>query len=151
MVKYIKRGDIFKLEGVNSYAHGCNCSGAMGKGIALQFKIKYPRMYKDYKLLCKQGHFFLGEVFHYNYGEGIIFNLGTQKHWRTKAELDAIELSIKKMIEIALDIGIKKIAMPAIGSGLGGLEWKEVKRIINKIAGNISGIELIVVEKFNSN
>ena len=35
--------------GVSSYAHGCNCAGAMGKGIAVQFKSKYPDMYLEYK------------------------------------------------------------------------------------------------------
>ena len=49
MVKYISEGDIFKIEGVNNYAHGCNCAGAMGKGIALVFRAKYPQMYNKYK------------------------------------------------------------------------------------------------------
>ncbi|MCM1489989.1 MAG: hypothetical protein NC095_04095 [Muribaculum sp.] len=41
MVKLIEKGNIFKIEGVTSYAHGCNCAGAMGKGIALQFRAKF--------------------------------------------------------------------------------------------------------------
>lgn len=44
MIQFIERGDIFNIEGVNNYAHGCNCAGAMGKGIALQLKNKYPKM-----------------------------------------------------------------------------------------------------------
>lgn len=52
MIRYIEKGDIFRIEGVSSYAHGCNCAGAMGKGIAVQFKDKYPDMYLEYKLLC---------------------------------------------------------------------------------------------------
>ena len=55
MVHFIKEGDIFSLKGVSSYAHGCNCAGAMGKGIALQFRNRYPAMYKEYKLLCQCG------------------------------------------------------------------------------------------------
>ena len=54
MIRYIEKGDIFRIEGVSSYAHGCNCAGAMGKGIAVQFKDKYPDMYLEYKLLCKE-------------------------------------------------------------------------------------------------
>ena len=49
MIRYIEKGDIFRIEGVSSYAHGCNCAGAMGKGIAVQFKDKYPDMYLEYK------------------------------------------------------------------------------------------------------
>ena len=49
MVNFIEQGDIFNLNGVHSYAHGCNCAGAMGKGIALQFRERYPKMYAEYK------------------------------------------------------------------------------------------------------
>ncbi|MCE9385120.1 macro domain-containing protein, partial [Bacteroides fragilis] len=54
MIRYIEKGDIFRIDGVSSYAHGCNCAGAMGKGIAVQFKSKYPDMYLEYKQLCKE-------------------------------------------------------------------------------------------------
>jgi O-acetyl-ADP-ribose deacetylase (regulator of RNase III) len=84
MVTYIYEGDIFSLEGVSNFAHGCNCAGAMGKGIALQFKTKYPKMYKEYKALCQEGLFLLGDIFIYKYETGTIFNLGTQTTWRTK-------------------------------------------------------------------
>ena len=57
MIRYIEKGDIFRIEGVSSYAHGCNCAGAMGKGIAVQFKSKYPDMYLEYKQLCKENKF----------------------------------------------------------------------------------------------
>ena len=63
MIRYIEKGDIFRIEGVSSYAHGCNCAGAMGKGIAVQFKDKYPDMYLEYKLLCKENKFCPGDVF----------------------------------------------------------------------------------------
>lgn len=51
MITYIEKGDIFTLTDVTSFAHGCNCAGAMGKGIALQFRNKYPEMYLEYKEL----------------------------------------------------------------------------------------------------
>ena len=57
MIKFIPQGDIFLLENVSSYAHGCNCAGAMGKGIAIQFRNKFPAMYAEYKLLCKNGQY----------------------------------------------------------------------------------------------
>ena len=47
MVTYITKGNIFKLAGVHAYAHGCNCAGAMGRGIAVQFKERYPEMYPE--------------------------------------------------------------------------------------------------------
>lgn len=57
MIHYIEYGDIFNIPGVTCYAHGCNCAGAMGKGIALQFKAKFREMYFEYKRLCDNGEF----------------------------------------------------------------------------------------------
>jgi len=150
MVKYIEFGNIFKLEGITSYAHGCNCAGAMGKGIAVQFKNMYPDMYKQYKILCKQDDFVLGDVFEYHYGNGYIFNLGTQKTWRTRAELHAVEQSLNNMLNMASELEVTKIALPKIAAGLGGLNWEDVKKTINKIAKDFPNIELVVVENFKA-
>ena len=148
MVTYIPLGNIFNIEGVYNYAHGCNCAGAMGKGIAVQFKQKFPQMYKQYKLLCDKGEFNLGDVFAYNYGNGYVYNLGTQASWRTKATLTAIEKSLEKMLDAAALHGITKIALPKIGAGLGGLQWQYVKAVIENVAQNNKDITLFVVEDF---
>ena len=94
MIKFIPQGDIFLLENVSSYAHGCNCAGAMGKGIAIQFRNKFPAMYAEYKLLCKNGQYNPGDVFDYNYGLGHVYNLATQESWRTKAKIEFIQASV---------------------------------------------------------
>ena len=75
---------------MSSYAHGCNCAGAMGKGIALQFKLKYPQMYRLYKKKCMAGTFIVGYVFEYVTGDVTILlvNLtlvSLKKYW-LKAE-----------------------------------------------------------------
>lgn len=148
MVTYIEFGNIFKIEGVDSYAHGCNCSGAMGKGIAIQFKEKFPLMYAEYKNLCNARKFNLGDVFKYNYGKGYIFNLGTQKTWRTKANIRAIEQALNNMLSIASTEDIRKIALPKIGAGLGGLDWNDVKRVIDKTAMEYPNVDLFVIENY---
>lgn len=148
MVKYIEFGNIFELEGVYNYAHGCNCAGAMGKGIALQFKMKYPHMYLKYKKLCKDELFSLGDIFPYDYGDGVIFNLGTQATWRTKADIKAIEEALIKMLLYAHRNAINKIALPKIGAGLGGLNWNDVKHTIEKVSKSYCNIDLFVVENY---
>ena len=90
----------------------------MGKGIALQFKTKYPKMYKEYKALCQEGLFLLGDIFIYKYETGTIFNLGTQTTWRTKADLNSIETALEKMLSYSNLNKINKIALPKIGAGL---------------------------------
>jgi len=148
MVTYLKEGNIFNIPGVNNYAHGCNCAGAMGKGIAVQFKEKFPVMYQQYKKLCKSGAFTLGDVFMYHYGAGTVFNLGTQKSWTTKAELSAVDAAVNKMLQIARENQVNQIALPKVGAGLGGLNWESVKRIIDVGAAAYPEIDLFVVENF---
>lgn len=148
MVTYIEQGNIFNLKDISNYAHGCNCAGAMGKGIALQFKEKFPKMYLEYKKLCKNGLFSLGDVFTYDYGNGVIFNLGTQVNWKTKADITAIEKALIKVLSYALQNDILSIAMPKIGAGLGGLEWTDVKLIINRVIEDYPNIDLFVVENY---
>ncbi len=151
MIKYIDKGDIFNISGVSSYAHGCNCAGAMGKGIALQFRRKYPEMYLEYKAMCKNGIYNPGDVFDYNYGDGHIYNLGTQATWRTKARIEYIEQSVKTMLELAVRENVTKIAIPAIGAGLGGLKWEDVKDVLNRVSADYLTIDLYVVEAYQSN
>ena len=139
MIQFIEKGDIFNIAGVNNYAHGCNCAGAMGKGIALQFKNKYPKMYSEYRVMCKDD---------YNYGNGHIYNLGTQVSWKTKARLEYVENSVGRMLELASSDNVTKIALPAIGAGFGGLNWNDVKEILIMVSVNYPDIELYVVEAY---
>lgn len=151
MVKYIERGDIFDIDGVNSYAHGCNCAGAMGKGIALQFRSRFPAMYTEYREMCLAGRYNPGDVFDYNYGKGHVYNLGTQQTWRTKAKLEYIERSVVGMLELASGDNVSKIALPAIGAGLGGLQWKDVKAVLDRVSAAYPNIDLYVVEAYERN
>ena len=148
MVEFIQKGDIFTIAGICSYAHGCNCAGAMGKGIALQFRERYPEMYTEYKHLCRYGLFNPGDVFDYDYGNGHIYNLATQQSWRSKVKMEYVETALNKMLDLALSKDVTGIALPAIGAGLGGLCWENVKSVIEAVSLNYSGIDLFVVEKY---
>ena len=150
MIRYVNEGNIFTIDGIKCYAHGCNCAGAMGKGIALQFKLKYPQMYRLYKKKCIAGTFTVGDVFEYVTEDEHIYNLGTQKDWKTKADLDGIRKSVSTMLELASQDNIKAIAMPKIGAGLGGLNWSDVKAIIEDAALKYSNIELVVIENYKA-
>lgn len=150
MIKIIPEGDIFKVIGVSNYAHGCNCMGAMGKGIALQFKHKYPQMYRNYKQMCTDGKFVPGDVYDYDSGEGHVFNLATEKSWHTGAKIEYIEKSLRKMFQLAIDDKVDNIAMPTIGAGLGGLKWEEVLKTIIEVAADYPEVTLHIVEKYKA-
>ena len=151
MTTYIEQGDIFEIEGVTSYAHGCNCMGSMGKGIAVQFRQRFPEMYINYNLMCKSGRFKPGDVYDYNYGNGHVYNMATQYHYCKPgqlAKLEYIQETLRKTLELACDAHIESIAMPKIGAGLGGLNWKDVKAVIEKVASDYPEVNLYIVEDF---
>jgi O-acetyl-ADP-ribose deacetylase (regulator of RNase III) len=140
------KGDLFEGGDLDALAHGCNCAGAMGKGIAVEFRKRFPRMYAEYKERCARGSFKLGDVFVWTADRVIVFNLGTQRTWRTKAELAAVESALWEMVRLAEEGGIRRIGMPRIGAGLGGLEWKHVRNVLEPV-GEATSIELVVFEK----
>ena len=150
MVYYIVEGDIFQIPQITNYAHGCNCVGAMGKGIALQIKARFPEMYEQYKALCKDSKYNVGDVFKYQYNDGFIYNLGTQKTWWEKAEMEYIEKSLQNMMTIAEEDGVREIAMPAIGAGLGGGDWSKIRKLIDVAAAKHPSVDLYVVEKYKN-
>lgn len=143
-------GDLFEnRNGAQALAHGCNCMGVMGAGIAVRFKRKYPKMFLEYRRLCRSvpRRFNPGDVFLWKEaGKPFVFNLGTQE-FPGRAIYAAIEQSLVKMRKIADDEGITSIAIPRIGSGCGGLRWEGVREIIEKVFGQWSG-DLFVYEKY---
>jgi O-acetyl-ADP-ribose deacetylase (regulator of RNase III) len=141
------KGDIFAEDAVRAYAHGCNCAGAMGAGIAIEFKRRWPRMFEEYALRCADKRFGMGDVFVWSEGEHTIYNLGTQAHWRKKAQIPALARSLAKMLELAAHAGIGRVGLPRIGAGLGGLDWARVKRVIAE-AGAKSTVTMVVFEQF---
>jgi len=141
------KGDIFATEGLRVFAHGCNCAGAMGAGIAIEFQRRWPRMFDEYVARCADGRFGLGDVFTWTEGDATIYNLGTQLHWRKKAQLPALAKALRKMVEMAPLAGIERIGLPRIGAGLGGLDWTRVKRVLTEV-GAETKVTLTVFEQF---
>lgn len=140
-------GDLFATPDVIAYAHGVNCAGAMGAGIAVEFKKRYPKMYKQYKALCKNGGLQPGDVFAWQ-GKGVtVFNLATQKHWNVNATLEAVESSVSKMLTLASQMGIEEIVLPRIGAGLGGLDWIDVASLLIELVDE-NPLTLLVAEEF---
>ena len=141
------KGDLFAASGLDALAHGCNCAGAMGKGIAVEFRKRFPDMYAEYKKRCAHGRFNLGDVFAWHQGSITVFNLGTQKTWRTKADLTVVKTALEAMIQLAEQAGIQRVGLPRIGAGLGGLAWQSVRSELAAV-GDSTSVELIVFEEY---
>lgn len=141
------RGDMFATPGLTAFAHGCNCAGVMGAGIAEQFSRRWPAMYREYTTLCRRGQFHLGYVYPWR-GDGYtIFNLATQQRPGPNADLDAVRRSVTNMLEMARTLGIRRIGMPLIGTGIGGLQPAQVRRALMEVAGQ-HPVELLVFSEY---
>ena len=122
-------------------AHGCNCQGSMGSGIATGFRDRYPEMFEEYRRRCKAKprQFNVGDVMLWK-GKPSVFNLATQEnYWRARATYEAVEQALRGMRERAEQEGITSIAMPRIGAGYGGLSWKKVRAVIESVFGDWAG------------
>lgn len=137
-------------EDVDAIVNTVNCVGIMGKGIALQFKKKWPENFKAYELACKLGEVRLGKMFIYDSGglvkPNYIINFPTKKHWRGKSELNAIKDGLKDLVQQIKNLGIQSIAIPPVGCGLGGLNWQEVKPLIESAFAELPNIDARIFE-----
>ena len=129
----IKEGNIFDSE-KQTLVNTINCSGVMGKGLALQFKRRFPKMFKDYKKRCERGEVEPGKPYIYkDLYEKWILNFPTKKDWRESARWEYIEKGLEYLKAHYREWGIESMAVPALGSSHGTLDWKIIGPEIYKI------------------
>lgn len=142
-------GDILKAN-VEALVNTVNCVGIMGRGIALQFKNAFPENFKSYALACKKDEVIPGKMFVYQTGTlhtpYFIINFPTKRHWRGKSKLEDIDSGLKDLAEIIRQYGIHSIAIPPLGSGLGGLNWNIVKERIEKSLVSLNDVHILIYE-----
>lgn len=114
------RGDIF-AGNPEAIAHGCNLLGVMGAGIAVEFKNRYPLMFDEYQKACKEKKLRGGDVFVYDAPGTKIFNLMTQSGCKG-ADIQFLREALDHMCEQAMRMGIRRVTIPMIGAGLGGIQ-----------------------------
>ena len=101
-----------------------NTVGVMGKGIALEFKKRYPEMFREYQTLCKTGQLDMGQIWLYKSPQKWILNFPTKRDWRDPSCLEYVETGLIKFTETYEQQGITSISFPRLGCGLGGLDWE---------------------------
>ncbi len=148
MIKYIT-GDIFKAE-VEAIVNTVNCVGVMGRGIALQFKKRFPENFKVYETACKQDEVKPGHMFVYDTGSFVnprfVINFPTKRHWRGKSRMADIDSGLLDLARVIQEHKIRSIALPPLGCGLGGLEWSEVRGRIEQTLSDLTDVEIVVFE-----
>lgn len=126
-------GDILSAD-VEALVNTVNCVGISGRGIALQFRNAFSDNFKAYESACKRGDVQPGRMFVFETGRltnpRYIFNFPTKRHWRGMSRLADIELGLEDLVREVRRRNIQSIALPPLGSGLGGLSWSKVRPLI---------------------
>lgn len=148
MIKY-KQGDIFS-EDVEAIINTVNCVGVMGRGLALQYKNNFPNNFKIYANACKQNKVQPGKMFVTETEQLVnpkyIINFPTKRHWKGKSKIEDIESGLLDLVQIIKRHNIKSIAIPSLGSGLGGLDWNIIKKTIKHALINVQNIDIVIYE-----
>ena len=130
MIERVLKGDLLSSR-AQTLINTVNTVGVMGKGIALQFRKRFPEMYADYRDRCAAGAVHLGEPYLYwRPDRPWIINFPTKDHWRSLARLDAIDQGLEFLVANLEDWKVESLAVPPLGTGNGQLEWTEVGPVI---------------------
>ncbi len=140
-----KKGDLFQ-EDVEALVNSVNCVGVMGRGIALQFKKAFPGNFKAYAQACKRGEVQPGRMFVYDLGQmtnpRYIINFPTKRHWRAKSRIEDVEAGLEALVTEIRERDIRSIAIPPLGTNLGGLGWEDVRPRIKEALSEVENLEV---------
>lgn len=148
MIEYTV-GDILNAD-AEALVNTVNCVGVMGRGIALQFKNAFPENFKAYKAACDREEVQPGRLFVFETGfvtnPKYIVNFPTKRHWRGKSRIEDIDAGLDALAQWIRDREIRSLAIPPLGSGLGGLYWPDVRRRIEAALSDLPDVRFIVFE-----
>jgi O-acetyl-ADP-ribose deacetylase (regulator of RNase III) len=144
MINYIEHGDIFDSK-ADALVNPVNCKGVMGKGIAREFRMRFPECMGPYREACKNGKLVPGRLMQcglnvqldfWEYKRPRVILFPTKYHWRGKSRLEWIDQGLAYLKDHYHQWGLNSIAMPQLGCGLGGLYWQDVQPLIEKYFSN---------------
>ena len=147
MIEFLARNIL--AADVEAVVNPANAHGVMGAGLALQFKNKYPRMFAEYKHRCAAGEFGPGQVMPVKVADSNpqwVLNFATKDHWRDPSKIEYIERGLADLRRAILSLKLTSVAIPALGCGLGQLDWPTVRARIEDFASTLPKIRVLVYE-----
>ena len=130
MIEYVE-GDIFKSP-AQVIVNTVNTVGVMGKGLALSFKKRYPKMFDVYRKACEKHQFAIGKLMIYYAPDHWILLFPTKANWRNPSKIEYLEEGLRKFVNTYAEKGITSIAFPKLGCGNGELSWRDVKPVMER-------------------
>lgn len=145
-----KNGDMFD-EPTEAIVNTVNCVGVMGKGVALEFKRRWPENFREYKKLCDEKRLSPGSMFVFDnqdfLNDGMhryLINFPTKQHWRSKSKIEFVRDGLVDFVRQVRELGIESVAMPPLGCGNGGLDWSEVRPLIEDSLAELPDVRFVV-------
>ena len=140
-------GDLLAAR-VDALVNAVNAVGVMGKGLALQFKKAFPDNFRAYADACASGQLVMGRVFVFERQSAprFIINFPTKADWRQPSRLEYLSAGLADLAATVSRLGISSLAMPALGCGLGGLHWSDVRPLIERTFGRDSPVRVLLFE-----
>ncbi len=130
-------GSLFDVD-VRAYVNTVNTAGVMGKGIAAEFKRRYPEMFVWYTIGCRDKHVVPGRVSVWPAGDKLVINFVTKEHWRNPSRLEWISTGLDDLARVILERNIESIALPALGCSNGKLDFPDVYPLIEHKLANLN-------------
>ena len=143
-VTYTEETSLFEFP-ADGFAHGCNTKGVIG-GLANDVFQKLPDMKEGYKMACLQGTFEGADIFPCDFESFWVYNLFTQVEPGASADIGLVRDCLTKMRDHMVENEVKSINLPKIGCGIGGLDWSEVKPVIEEVFGSADVILQVVTQ-----
>lgn len=145
----LRTGDILKAD-AEAIVNTVNCVGVMGRGIALQFKKAFPANFRAYALACDEDEVQPGRMFVFDTGAftnpRYIVNFPTKRHWKGKSRIEDINSGLIALAQEVQERGIKSIAIPPLGAGLGGLDWNDVRPRIEAALRDVPDLDVLIYQ-----
>lgn len=129
-------GDMLDAD-VEALVNAVNCVGVMGKGLALQFKQRFPAYFSAYAAACAAGEVRLGRV-HVVSLDRCFISFPTKGHFRSRSKLPDVAAGLDDLARVISSLGLRSVAVPPLGAGLGGLSWSDVEPLIATKLGQLN-------------
>ena len=145
----LTRGDILRAE-AEALVNSVNCVGVMGRGIALQFRKAFPENFRAYKAVCDKGELRPGMMLVHDLGRltnpHYIINFPTKRHWRGNSRMGDIDSGLEALVEEIRQRRIHSVAIPPLGTGLGGLDWPQVRVKIEQAFSELTDVQVLLFQ-----
>lgn len=145
----VAKGNILEAD-ADALVNTVNCVGVMGKGLALQFKQAFPANFKAYVTACAAEAVVPGRMFIFDGGQTTrpryVINFPTKRHWRDGSRIEDISSGLQALVGDVRRLAVRSIAVPPLGCGLGGLDWRRVRSLIDAAFSEVPDVRVLLFE-----